>query len=49
MTWALFWKKEAGPWHFAGMTPHDEKASEFEEMHEEQGHTTKVVALEDLR
>lgn len=33
VTWALFeFSAGAGEWNFAGFTPHDEVATEFEEM-----------------
>jgi hypothetical protein len=45
-TWALF-RWIDGKWQFAGLTPHDERASEFEEECEMRGLPCQVVSLED--
>lgn len=46
ITWALF-KWVDGKWVFAGMTPHDEFVTEFEETYEGEDIPVHVVALED--
>lgn len=47
VTWALFeFSADAGEWNFAGFTPHDEVATEFEEMCAENGIECAVIPLE---
>ena len=48
LTWALFAYRD-GTWRFAGFTPHDEVATEFEEVSngEEPPVATHIVALEE--
>jgi hypothetical protein len=38
-------KIQTSNWEYCGMTPHDEKVNEFEEMSEEE-YVTVVIALE---
>jgi hypothetical protein len=46
ITWAFFIKRD-GVWEFAGTTPHDEKALEFQETQEEEGGKYAICILED--
>ena len=48
MAWAMFRKAfdKDSKWEFCGITEHDEQATEFEEMNQEEHHV-RVVPLED--
>ena len=46
LTWVSF-RWVGGKWVFAGLTEHDEKVTEFEEVCEETGTPHRTFALED--